>query len=59
MYCGIVEAKYRVRELTGMTLDTTVFKAEEGAKQRYVEAIGGPRPLFNAPDCATKLGPDG
>ena len=43
-----------MRELTGKTLDTIVFKAEEGAIQRYAQAIGDPNPLFNDPDYAKK-----
>jgi acyl dehydratase len=47
-----------MRELTGKTLDTIVFKVEEGAIQRYAQAIGDPNPLFNDPDLAkrTKYG---
>ena len=37
-----------------MTLDTIVFKVEEGAIQRYAEAIGDPNPLYNDPDFASK-----
>jgi acyl dehydratase len=41
-----------MRELVGKTLDTIVFKVEEGAIQRYAQAIGDPDPLFNDPDYA-------
>jgi acyl dehydratase len=43
-----------LRKLIGVTLDTIVFKVEEGAIQRYAQAIGDPNPLFNAPDYAGK-----
>jgi acyl dehydratase len=43
-----------LRKLIGMTLDTIVFKVEEGAIQRYAQAIGDPNPLFNDPDFASK-----
>jgi acyl dehydratase len=43
-----------LRKLVGVTLDTIVFKVEEGAIQRYAQAIGDPNPLFNAPDYAGK-----
>lgn len=36
-----------LRKLTGVTLDTMVFKVEEGAIQRYAQAIGDPNPLYN------------
>ncbi|HXZ94415.1 MAG TPA: MaoC family dehydratase N-terminal domain-containing protein [Dehalococcoidia bacterium] len=43
-----------LRKLIGMTLDTIIFKVEEGAIQRYAEAIGDPNPLYNDPDFASK-----
>ena len=43
-----------LRKLIGMTLETVVFKVEEGAIQRYAQAIGDPNPLFNEPDFASK-----
>ena len=43
-----------MRELVGKTLDTIVFKVEEGAIQRYAQAIGDLNPLFNDPDYADK-----
>jgi acyl dehydratase len=44
--------------LIGKTVDTIVFKVEEGAIQRYAQAIGDPNPLFNDLDYAknTKYG---
>jgi len=41
-----------MHELVGKTLDTIVFKVEEGAIQRYAQAIGDPNPLFNDLDYA-------
>jgi len=43
-----------LRKLIGMTLETMVFKVEEGAIQRYAQAIGDPNPLYNDPDFASK-----
>jgi len=43
-----------LRKLIGMTLDTIVFNVEEGAIQRYAQAIGDPNPLYNGPDFARK-----
>jgi len=43
-----------LRKLIGVTLDTIVFKVEEGAIQRYAQAIGDPNPLYNDPDFASK-----
>ena len=43
-----------LRELIGVTLDTSIFKVEEGAIQRYAQAIGDPNPLLNDPDYASK-----
>jgi len=43
-----------LRKLIGVTLDTIVFKVEEGAIQRYAQAIGDSNPLFNDPDFASK-----
>jgi acyl dehydratase len=43
-----------LRKLIGVTLDTIVFKVEEGAIQRYAQAIGDPNPLYNDPDFAGK-----
>jgi acyl dehydratase len=44
----------KLRKLIGVTLETTLFKVEEGAIQRYAQAIGDPNPLFNDPDYASK-----
>jgi acyl dehydratase len=43
-----------LRKLIGVTLDTIVFKVEEGAIQRYAQAIGDPNPLYNDADFASK-----
>ena len=43
-----------LRKLIGMTLETIVFKIEEGAIQRYAQAIGDPNPLYNDQDFAGK-----
>jgi len=43
-----------LRKLIGVTLDTIVFKVEEGAIQRYAQAIGDPNPLYNDPDFASE-----
>jgi acyl dehydratase len=43
-----------LRKLIGTTLETTVFKVEEGAIQRYARAIGDPNPLYNEPDFASR-----
>ena len=43
-----------LRELIDVTLETIVFKVEEGAIQRYAKAIGDLNPLFNEPDFASK-----
>jgi len=43
-----------LRNLIGVTLATIVFKVEEGAIQRYAQAIGDPNPLFNDLDFASK-----
>ena len=43
-----------LRNLIGVTLATIVFKVEEGAIQRYAQAIGDPNPLYNDPDFASK-----
>jgi acyl dehydratase len=43
-----------LRKLIGVALETIVFKVEEGAIQRYAQAIGDPNPLYNDPDFANK-----
>jgi len=43
-----------LRKLIGVVLDTIVFKVEEGAIQRYAQAIGDPNSLYNDPDFASK-----
>jgi len=44
----------KLRKLIDTTLETTVFKVEEGAIQRYARAIGDPNPLYNDPDFGSK-----
>jgi len=44
----------QLRKLIGTTFEATVFKVEEGAIQRYAQAIGDPNPLYNDPDFASK-----
>ncbi|MBM3166692.1 MAG: MaoC family dehydratase [Chloroflexi bacterium] len=36
-----------LRKLVGMSTDPYIYKIEEGAIQRYADAIGDPNPLFN------------
>jgi len=43
-----------LRKLIGVSAEPIVFKVEEGAIQRYAQAIGDSNPLFNAPDFASK-----
>ena len=43
-----------LRKLIGVSSETIVFKVEEGAIQRYAQAIGDPNPLYNDPDFASK-----
>ena len=43
-----------LRKLIGVPSETIVFKVEEGAIQRYAQAIGDPNPLYNEPDFASK-----
>ena len=43
-----------LRKLIGVPSETIVFKVEEGAIQRYAQAIGDPNPLYNEPDSASK-----
>ena len=43
-----------LRKLIGVSSETIVFKVEEGAIQRYAQAIGDPNPLYNDPDLASK-----
>jgi len=43
-----------LRKLIGKDLGTVVFKVEEGAIQRYAQAIGDPNPLYNDPEFASK-----
>ncbi len=43
-----------LHKMIGVTLGTVIFKVEEGAIQRYAQAIGDPNPLYNDPDYASK-----
>jgi acyl dehydratase len=43
-----------LRKLIGTRLEPTVFRVEEGAIQRYAEAIGDRNPLYNDADYARK-----
>ena len=43
-----------LRKLIGTTTEPTVFKVEEGAIQRYAQAIGDPNPLYNDIGYASK-----
>lgn len=43
-----------LRKLIGVPSEAIVFKVEEGAIQRYAQAIGDPSPLYNDPDFASK-----
>lgn len=36
-----------LKKLVGMSTDPSIYKIEEGAIQRYADAIGDPNPLFN------------
>ena len=38
---------HALRKLIGWSTDPVIFKVEEGAIQRYADAIGDPNPLFN------------
>ncbi|MFU8795844.1 MAG: MaoC family dehydratase N-terminal domain-containing protein [Dehalococcoidia bacterium] len=44
----------RLRELIGVPSEPIVFRVEEGAIQRYAQAIGDPNPLYNDPHAASK-----
>jgi acyl dehydratase len=44
----------KLRDLIGVPLGIIVFKVEEGAIQRYAQAIGDPNPIYNDPDFASK-----
>jgi acyl dehydratase len=43
-----------LRKLIGVSSGSIVSKVEEGAIQRYAQAIGDPNPLYNDPDFAKK-----
>ncbi len=42
----------RLKELIGVPSEPIVFKVEEGAIQRYAQAIGDDNPVYNDPDVA-------
>ncbi len=44
----------RLKELIGVPSEPIVFKVEEGAIQRYAQAIGDDNPIYNDPDVADK-----
>jgi acyl dehydratase len=44
----------QLKKLIGMTLEPVILKVEEGAIQRYAQAIGDPSPMFNDVGYATK-----
>lgn len=44
----------KLRDLIGVPINTIVFKVEEGAIQRYAQAIDDPNPIYNDPDFARK-----
>jgi acyl dehydratase len=43
-----------LRKLIGVSSEPIIFKVEEGAIQRYAQAIDDPNPLYNDPDYASK-----
>lgn len=43
-----------LQKMIGMRSEPVIFKVEEGAIQRYAEAIGDPNPLYNDPEYAKK-----
>jgi len=43
-----------LRRLIGVPSEAIVFRIEEGAIQRYAQAIGDPNPLYNDPDFASR-----
>jgi len=44
-----------LKELIGVPSEPIVFKVEEGAIQRYAQAIGDANPLYNDPDSAAGI----
>lgn len=44
----------KLQKLIGTRSDPVIFKVEEGAIQRYAQAIGDPNPLYNDIDYAKK-----
>jgi len=51
---GHVEDWFGMAGFKDVSSETIVFKVEEGAIQRYAQAIGDPNPLYNDPDFASK-----
>jgi acyl dehydratase len=43
-----------LKKLIGVPSEPIVFKVEEGAIQRYAQAVGDPNPLYNDPDFAKR-----
>jgi acyl dehydratase len=43
-----------LKKMIGVSWEPVIFKIEEGAIQRYAQAIGDPNPLFNDADYANK-----
>jgi acyl dehydratase len=43
-----------LKKLIGVPSEPIVFKVEEGAIQRYAQAMGDPNPLYNDPDFAKR-----
>ncbi len=43
-----------LRKLIGVPFEPIVFKVEEGAIQRYAQAVGDPNPLYNDPEFASR-----
>ena len=44
----------KLRKLIGVSSGPIISKVEEGAIQRYAQAVGDPNPLYNDPDFAKK-----
>lgn len=51
---GFASIGENLRKLIGTRSEPVVFKVEEGAIQRYAQAIGDPNPLYNDIDYARK-----
>lgn len=44
----------KLRALIGVPSEPIIFKVEEGAIERYAQAMGDPNPLYNDPDYAAQ-----